>query len=98
MSCSHKKHHKWIPLFIILGIGLAFLAGWIIQLLWNATITDIFDSKPITYWQGVMILVLFKILFGAKFNSHHHSKAKVFKHKFDKHIEDCCQEKEPEAE
>jgi hypothetical protein len=92
MCKSHKKYHKWIPLFIILGIGLAFLAGWVIQLLWNATITEIFVSKPISYWQGVMILILFKILFGAKVSSHHHPKHKRIIRKFHCQPEDNIQE------
>jgi len=71
-----NKHKKLIPLFILLGIGLAFLAGWIIQLLWNATITPIFGSNPISYWQGIMLLILFKILFSSHYKVHkeHHKK------------------------
>ena len=80
MCKSHKKYHKFIPLFIVLGIGLAFLAGWVVQLLWNATITDIFHSQPIGYWQAVMLLVLCKILFGAKISSHHSRKHKTLAH------------------
>ncbi|RLC53374.1 MAG: hypothetical protein DRH79_03705 [Candidatus Cloacimonadota bacterium] len=70
------KHKKFIPLFVLLGIGIAFLLGWVIQLLWNATITPIFGSNAISYWQGVMLLVLFKILFSSHYNVHkeHHKK------------------------
>ena len=70
------KHKKFIPLFILLGIGVAFLVGWAVQLLWNSTITVIFDSNPISYWQGVMILLLFKILFSShyKVQKEHHKK------------------------
>jgi len=70
------KHKKFIPLFILLGIGVAFLAGWVVQLLWNATITPIFGSNPITYWQGIMLLLLFKILLSSHYNVHkeHHRK------------------------
>ncbi len=71
-----SKHKKLIPLFILLGIGVAFLVGWAVQLLWNATITPIFSSTPITYWQGIMLLLLFKILFNSNYNVHkeHHKK------------------------
>ena len=71
-----SKYKKFIPLFVLLGIGIAFLLGWIIQLLWNATITPIFGSNAISYWQGVMLLVLFKILFSSHYNVHkeHHKK------------------------
>ena len=70
------KHKKFIPLFILLGIGVAFLVGWAVQLLWNSTITVIFDSNPISYWQGIMILLLFKILFSSHYNVYkeHHKK------------------------
>jgi len=70
------KHKKWIPLAILAAIGLAFLAGWIIQLLWNATITPIFGSNEISYWQGIMLLILFKILFSSHYKVHkeHHKK------------------------
>ncbi len=74
MCKSHKKYYKFIPLFILLGIGVAFLAGWVVQLIWNATISEIFNTSEITYWQGIMILILSKILFGAKVSSHHHPK------------------------
>ncbi len=67
MKCKHKK---FIPLFILLGIGVAFLVGLAVQLLWNSTITVIFESNPITYWQGVMILLLFKILFSSHYKVH----------------------------
>ncbi len=70
------KHKKLIPLFILLGIGAAFLFGWIVQLLWNATITPIFGANAITYWQAVMLLILLKILFSSHYNVHkeHHKK------------------------
>ncbi|MDO9576912.1 MAG: hypothetical protein Q7J16_03425 [Candidatus Cloacimonadales bacterium] len=70
------KHKKLIPLFILLGIGAAFMFGWIVQLLWNATITPIFGVNAITYWQAVMLFILFKILFSSHYNVHkeHHKK------------------------
>ncbi len=67
------KLKKFIPLFILGGIGLVFLGGWIVQLLWNATISEIFDVKTITYWQAIMLIILCKILFGP-FGSHHNVK------------------------
>ena len=84
MKCKHKK---LIPLFILLGIGAAFLFGWVVQLLWNATITPIFSLTPITYWQGIMILILFKILFNSNYKVHkehkksiHHKPEFIHKH------------------
>lgn len=71
------KHKKLIPLFVLLGIGAAFLFGWVVQLLWNATITPIFGSHPITYWQGMMLLILFKILFSSHYNVHREKHRKL---------------------
>jgi hypothetical protein len=51
----------FIP-FLVIG-GLA-LVSYIVMLLWNALIPDIFHLGVITYWQAVGILVLSKILFG----------------------------------
>jgi uncharacterized membrane protein len=72
-----KNHKKFIPLFILLGIGVAFLIGYAVQLLWNATITPIFGSNSITYWQAVMLLVLFKILFSSHYNVHKEQRKKL---------------------
>jgi hypothetical protein len=75
-----SKYKKFIPLFIIGGIGLIFLAGWIVQLLWNATITEIFGVKEVTYWQAFMLIILCKILFGSHYNVHKSQKAQMIKH------------------
>ncbi len=61
-----------IPLFI----GLAFLFGLIVKLLWNALMPDIFGLPIITYWQAIGLLLLTHILFHGKhcghFKSHGH--------------------------
>jgi len=90
------RNKRLIPLFVLLGIGVAFLAGWIIQLLWNATITPIFDLIPITYWQGIMLLILCKILFSSHYNVHkehsdktHHRQPEIIRRQFqEEKIED----------
>ncbi len=74
------KSKKLIPLFVLLGIGAFFLFSWVIQLLWNATITPIFNANPITYWQGVMLLILCKILFGSHEYKVHKEKHKKLQH------------------
>ena len=78
MSCSHKKY--W-PLFIVGGIALFFIVGFIVQLLWNATISVIFDVQNIGYWQAIMILILSKILFSSHHAFHKKHKTKVIKHR-----------------
>jgi hypothetical protein len=47
----------------ILAIGLAFLFGWIVMLLWNALMPEIFGLKPIGYWQAWGLFILCSILF-----------------------------------
>ncbi|MBN2461835.1 MAG: hypothetical protein JXB60_09530, partial [Candidatus Cloacimonetes bacterium] len=49
---------------------LVFLAGWVVQLLWNATISVIFTVSTISYWQSLMLILLCKILFGSHYRVH----------------------------
>ncbi len=49
--------------FAILGAGLLFLLGWIVMLLWNWLMPDIFGLKRLTYWQAWGLLILSTILF-----------------------------------
>jgi hypothetical protein len=53
-----------VVLFVILGIGLLFLFGYIVMLLWNWLMPEIFGLKTLTYWQAWGILALSCILFG----------------------------------
>ncbi len=61
----------WMARIIGLTVGgvafavvLAFLFGWLVQLLWNWLMPGLFDLKAITYWQAFGIVLLAKILFG----------------------------------
>jgi hypothetical protein len=49
---------------VILGAGLLFLFGFIVMLLWNWLMPEIFGLKTLTYWQAWGILALSCILFG----------------------------------
>lgn len=49
--------------FGIAGIGLVFLFGWIVMLLWNWLMPEIFGLKKLTYWQAWGLLILSCILF-----------------------------------
>jgi hypothetical protein len=44
-------------------IGLVFLFGLVVMLLWNWLIPEIFGLKQISYWQGWGLLILSCILF-----------------------------------
>lgn len=58
------KTAVWVVLGILFFIVMAIVFGWLIQLLWNATIADMFGLPAISYWQALGIFVLAKILFG----------------------------------
>jgi len=69
---THKFRTKSplkIAAMIIFGtifIGaLAALFGFIIMWLWNWLMPDIFGLTTITYWQGIGVFALAKILFGS---------------------------------
>jgi len=47
----------------ILVIPFFFLAVWIVMLLWNALLPDIFGLPVITFWQAAGIKILFRLLF-----------------------------------
>ena len=44
-------------------IGLIFLFGWVVMLLWNWLMPEIFGLMQLTYWQAWGLLVLSSILF-----------------------------------
>ena len=58
-----KKGFK-IFFFILLGLAIAFLVGYILMRLWNWLVPDIFGLAHINHWQAIGILVLAKIIFG----------------------------------
>jgi hypothetical protein len=49
--------------FGIVGIGVVFLCGLVVMLLWNWLMPDIFGLKRLTYWQAWGMLILCTILF-----------------------------------
>jgi hypothetical protein len=67
---------------IFLVVILGFLFGWVLQLLWNATVASMFDWPEITYWEAVGLFLLAKLLFGFGFGGggrhkhgrHHHRR------------------------
>jgi hypothetical protein len=49
--------------FGILGIGLLAVFGWVVMLLWNWLMPEIFGLKTVSYWQAWGLLILSYILF-----------------------------------
>ena len=59
-----------LPVKILVGIGLGILGagllaffGWIVMILWNWLMPDLFGLKALTYWKAWGLLVLCTILF-----------------------------------
>jgi Ca2+/H+ antiporter, TMEM165/GDT1 family len=72
---KRDKRHRFIPAVAIIGIALF---GWIVMLLWNELLPELFGFAQIGYWQAVGLLILSKILFGGLHFGHkghrHHDK------------------------
>ena len=61
--------------YVVLGIAGLFLFAWVVMLLWNALIPDLFKGPEVTYGQTFGLLILSKILFsgiGKGGQMHHH--------------------------
>ncbi|MDC3219523.1 MAG: hypothetical protein P8M17_11650 [Saprospiraceae bacterium] len=87
-NLKNKKFHP-IKILGIAGMVVLFLgiAGGVVMFLWNAIIPEVTGWKPLTYWQSIGLLVLFKILFGGfgrGSGRHHHrrSRWKVMRNKW----------------
>lgn len=55
---------------VVLAAGLAFLFGWIVMLLWNWLMPDIFKLPRIGYWQAWGLVLLSHILIKPGFGDH----------------------------
>ena len=65
----------------VLAVVLGFLFGWVIEHLWNWLMPALFYLKPMTYWQGVGLFVLAKMLFGGVPGSPHHGHGRGYHHR-----------------
>ncbi|MBN8836571.1 MAG: hypothetical protein J0I09_04895 [Sphingobacteriia bacterium] len=60
-----KNFKKFIPLFVLLFIGLAALCIWLVMWLWNNVLAEAVSGIHIIgFWQAAGIFLLAKILFG----------------------------------
>jgi hypothetical protein len=58
---------KWIffaPLAILGMLLFAFIGGEVVKLLWNWLLPPLFGWREVTFWQGLGMLALCRILFG----------------------------------
>jgi hypothetical protein len=56
----------WIaPAALVVGSGLFYGVGKLVEWLWRMTLVDLFAIKPITFWQAWGLILLSQILFKA---------------------------------
>ncbi len=89
MKCDNKhgcpKGLK-IAGWIVLGIAFAFLLGFVVKWLWNALMPEFFGLSEVTYWQGVGLVVLARILFGGMHSGGDSDKGPHRKRKIHEHL------------
>lgn len=87
---------QWVKIICYVFLGIAavtafgFVFGFLIKLLWNWLMPELFGLKEISYWQGIGIFVLARIIFGSFGGNNGSSKAKNSKKK----IKGSCNEDE----
>ena len=75
---------------IIAAVAFLLLFGYGFMLLWNWLMPDVFGLPSLSYWQGVGILVMAKLLFG-NFEGKGHKKHSKKSHKhFRNSMSDSC--------
>lgn len=74
-----RMRKNWI-FFIpaaIVGITLfTFIGGELVKLLWNWLMPELFGLRQVTFWQGIGLLALCRILFGGTGRGLHRSHAR----------------------
>lgn len=86
--------------FIILGVGLLFLFGFVVRLLWNWLMPELFGLKKVTYWQAWGLLLLCSILFkGIKIGDENRRTEKKRKRKLRDYMrDDLCSDTESSSD
>ena len=80
-----KKYGRiasWFILGIFAAVGFALLVGYIIMLLWNWLMPDIFGLVTINYWQAVGVIILAKFLFGGFRNRRPKRRYRTFRNRY----------------
>ncbi len=73
----------YIGKFVVLGFAFLALFTYVVMLLWNWLVPELFNGPALNYWQTLGILILSKILFtgmGPHQKNGHPWKDKSWKH------------------
>lgn len=55
---------SYVIMGLVAAVFMGLIFGYAIKLLWNWLMPTLFNLKKITYWQGIGIFVLARIIFG----------------------------------
>ena len=69
--------------YIVFGIALLALFTYVVMLLWNWLVPELFSGPVLSYWQTLGVLVLSKILFTGLGHGHrndHYLKHRTWDH------------------
>jgi hypothetical protein len=64
LSMRHNPVFKGIKIALC-AVAIAFVFGFVVKGLWNVLMPPIFGWHTITFWQGLGLLILSRILFGS---------------------------------
>lgn len=79
--------------FVIMAILFAIAIGFVIMLLWNWLMPELFGLTEISYWQAVGLLILSKILFGGGWSKKQHPRhSNYWKKRFMSKWDNMCEE------
>jgi len=79
-----------VVFMIIAAIAFLLLFGYGFMLLWNWLMPEVFGLPNLSYWQGVGILVMAKLLFGNFEGKGHKKHSKKPRKYFRERMNDSC--------
>lgn len=50
--------------YIVLAVGVVLFLSLLLRFLWNITMPEVFNLKPINFWQAFRLLLIAFMLFG----------------------------------
>jgi len=79
--------------FAMMAIVFVIAIGFVIMLLWNWLMPDLFGLSTINYWQAVGLLILSKILFSGGWSKKRHTgHSPYWRKRFMNKWENMCEE------